>query len=104
VDFYYADLLLEEGGYVLLHDTWMRSTQLVISFIKKNRKDYRYLKTPCRNFALFQKVSKDERNGMHYREFFTWKSTVSHGLIRWMTTGKSSMLKRMMFSLKERLK
>lgn len=104
VDFYYTDLLLEEGGYVLLHDTWMRSTQLVISFIKRNRKDYHQLKTPCRNFALFQKVSKDERNGMHYREFFTCKSTVSHSLIRWMTTGKSSTLKRMMFSLKERLK
>jgi len=34
VDFYYADLLVNEGGYLLFHDTWMRSTQLVMSFIK----------------------------------------------------------------------
>jgi hypothetical protein len=84
---------VEEGGYVLLHDTWMRSTQLDISFIKKNRKDYRY-----------QKVSEDARDGMHYKEFFTLKATFSHGLIRWMTTGKNSVLKKMMFFLKEKLK
>ncbi len=104
VDFYYADLLLEEGGYILLHDTWMRSTQLVISFIKKNRKDYKYLKTPCRNFGLFQKISEDSRDGMYYKEFFTLKATFSHRLIVWMTNGKSSVLKRVMFRIKEKLK
>ena len=104
VDFYYADLLLEKGGYVLLHDTWMRSTQLVISFIKKNRTDYLHCKTPCRNFALFQKVDQDARNGMHYREFFTLKGTLSHRLISWLTTGKQSLLKRIMFAAKEKLK
>lgn len=104
VDFYYADLLLKTDGYVLLHDTWMRSTQLVIAFIKKNRKDYLYTKTPCRNLALFQKVAEDERNGMHYKEFFTLKATISHRLISWMTTGKESVFKRMVFSIKEKLK
>lgn len=104
VDFYYADLLLEKGGYIMMHDTWMRSTRLVISFVRKNRRDYLYTKTPCRNLALFQKVSDDERNGMHYKEFFTFKATFSHRLISWMTTGKNSALKRMLFSIKEKLK
>jgi len=104
VDFYYADLLLEKGGYVLLHDTWMRSTQLVISFIKKNRADYLWCKTPCRNFALFQKISDDTRNGMHYREFFTFKGTFSHRLISWMTNGKQSLIKRILFAAKEKVK
>jgi len=104
VDFYYADLLLEKGGYILLHDTWMRSTQLVISFVRKNRRDYLYQKTPCRNLALFQKVSEDERNGMHYKEFFTLKATFSHRLISWMTTGRKSAFKRRMLSIKEKLK
>lgn len=104
VDFYYADLLLENGGYILLHDTWMRSTQLVISFVRKNRRDYLYTKTPCRNLALFQKVSDDERNGMHYKEFLTLKATFSHRLISWMSNGKDSALKRMLFSIKEKLK
>jgi len=104
MDFYFADLLLEKGGYILLHDTWMRSTQLVISFIKKNRKDYLYQKTPCRNFALFQKISEDDRNGMFYKEFFTLKATISQRLISWMTTDKKNAFKRMVFSIKEKLK
>ena len=104
VDFYYADLLLEEGGYVLFHDTWMRSTRLVMAFIKKNRKDYRYIKTIYRNFGLFQKISKDDRDGMYYKEFFTLKSIFSHNLILWMTTGKKTGLKKALFYLKEKIK
>lgn len=104
IDFYFSDLLLREGGYILLHDTWMRSTQLVISFIKKNRNDYRRLKTPCRNFALFQKTGRDQRDGMYFREFFTLKATFSHRLIGWMASGKSSRLKRMALYLKGKLK
>jgi len=104
VDFYYGDLLLKQGGYLLLHDTWMRSTQLVLAFIRKNRPDYVRQRIPCRNFALFQKVSEDQRDGMHYREFLSLKGTVSHKLITWLSTGKSSALKKIVFSIKEKLK
>jgi hypothetical protein len=104
IDFYYADLLLEKDGYVLLHDTWMRSTQLLISFIKKNRKDYIHQPTPCRNLMMFQKVSDDERDGMFFKDFYTLKATFSHRLIIWMTTGKRSGLKRIFFYFKEKMK
>lgn len=104
VDFYYGDLLLKGGGYLLLHDTWMRSTQLVLAFIRKNRPDYVSHRTPCRNFALFQKVSEDQRDGMHYREFVNLKGIFSHRLITWLSTGKSSALKKIVFSIKEKLK
>ena len=66
VDFYYSDLLMEHGGYVLLHDTWMRSTQLVTSFIRRNKRNYRSVKTPLRNLALFQKQGEDTRTWMHF--------------------------------------
>lgn len=104
VDFYYADLLLIEGGYILMHDTWMRSTQLVNSFIRTNRKDYNYIATPLRNFALFQKVGKDNRNGMYYKEFYTFKSLIVYNIINWLTTGKDNILKRFAFTIKEKLK
>lgn len=104
MDFYYADLLLDQGGYILLHDTWMRSTRLVISFIKKNRRDYRPLPTPCRNLALFQKTGEDSRDGMHYREFFTLRATLSHRLILWMSRGKRTPLKRLMLFVKDKVK
>jgi predicted O-methyltransferase YrrM len=104
VDFYYSDLLLEEGGYLLFHDTWMRSTQLVLSFIKKNRKDYRFIPTPLRNITLVQKVGKDQRNGMHFREFYNLKRIFVHNIIMWLTTGENNALKKLVFYMKEKIK
>jgi len=104
IDFYYADLLLRNEGYILMHDTWMRSTRLVSRFIKKNRKDYKYIKTHLRNFALFKKVGDDGRDGMHFREFYTVRSLLSHNIIIWLTSGKTNLLKRIVFRIKEILK
>ena len=104
VDFYYSDLLLEPNGYVLFHDTWMRSTQLVAQFIRKNRKDYQRIKTPLRNFDLYQKIDKDQRDGMFFSEFYTSRRILVHGLIRWMTTGKTNALKRLIHKLKNSIK
>ena len=104
IDFYYADFLIKQEGYVLLHDTWMRSTRLLMSFIKKNRKDYRKIPTDLRNFALYQKTGEDQRNGMHFREFFTFKSIISHNVIMWLSTGESNFLKRLVFKIKEMVK
>jgi predicted O-methyltransferase YrrM len=84
VDFYYVDLLLAEQGFVLFHDAWMRGTQLVASFIRRNRKDYRRMHCPVRNMILFQKIGKDERSWQHFREFYTWKSFFSHRIVDWM--------------------
>ena len=83
VDFYHVDLLLELGGYVVLHDTWMRSTQMVASFIRKNRPDYQRLRTPVRNLILLQKRegSKDERPWYHFREFYTRRSWLSQRFV-----------------------
>jgi predicted O-methyltransferase YrrM len=37
VDFFYADKLLKNGGYVMFDDTWMPSVSGVVSFILLNR-------------------------------------------------------------------
>ncbi|WP_028982402.1 class I SAM-dependent methyltransferase [Sporocytophaga myxococcoides] len=74
IDFYYSDLLLNPGGFILFHDTWMRSTCMVESFIRNNRKDYKYIKIKENNLCLIQKVGKDNREWMHFKEFYTLKS------------------------------
>lgn len=104
VDFYYSDLVLKKNGYVLFHDTWMRSTRLVESFIKKNRKDYQQIPTPLRNFSLFQKVGTDNRNGMYFKEFYTLRSIFIHPIIIWLTNGERGFLKSVVFGLKEFVK
>lgn len=104
VDFYFADHLLTQNGYVLFHDSWMRSTRLVEKFIKKNRSDYKLIKTPLRNFIMFQKVGEDNRGGNHFNEFFTLKSFITYPVIMWLTNGKKSFLKNFVFKLKDILK
>jgi predicted O-methyltransferase YrrM len=84
VDFFFVDLLLADQGYVLFHDAWMRGTQLVGSFIRRNRKDYRKMHCPVRNMILFQKIGKDARSNQHFREFYTLKGFFSHRIITWM--------------------
>lgn len=78
IDFYFVDLLLNYNGYVLFHDSWMRSTQHVISWIKNNKKNYRIIKTPIKNLILVQKKEDDNRNWYHFKGFCTRKSYLSH--------------------------
>jgi predicted O-methyltransferase YrrM len=83
-DFFYIDFLLADQGYVLFHDAWMRGTQLVASFIRRNRKDYRRVRCPVRNMILFQKIGQDQRAWHHFHEFYTWKSFFVHRTIVWL--------------------
>ncbi len=82
VDFYYIDLLLQEGGYVIFHDAWMCSTQHVISWIKKNRRDYQLVYSPIANLTIAQKVSQDSRPWVHFERFSTMKSLLSHSIFK----------------------
>ncbi|MCP4125199.1 MAG: class I SAM-dependent methyltransferase [Bacteroidetes bacterium] len=101
IDFYFADLLLEINGFIVFHDTWMRSTQLVAAFIKKNRSNYKEVKAPLRNFLIFQKRSKEDgRDGMHFKEFYNQRSRLKFKVISWLVSPGDSFLKRMVLKLK----
>ncbi len=105
VDFYYADLLLDPGGYVVFHDTWMRSTQLVASFIRKNKANYRRVACPLRNMLVFRKSDRsDGRDGIHFMEFYTYRSLLKFRLIHWMLQPGYSPLKSAARKLKDMLK
>jgi len=78
VDYYYIDLMLKERGFILFDDAGMRTTQLVASFIRKNKKNYKEINTNYGNFLLFQKISlKDSRPWYHFEEFHNKKSMKS---------------------------
>lgn len=82
ISFYYIDLLLNQKGYVLFHDSWMRPTQLVASWIKKNKINYKLVKTPIKNFIMFQKIGRDKRVWWHFKEFYNLKSIIKHNLFK----------------------
>lgn len=103
IDFYYADLMLEEKGYILFHDTWMRSTAHMESYIKTNRKDYSRIDTGLRNLALFQKTSKDKRGWMHFKGFATSKSLMTNSVIEWLH-GEETPAKKLVRKIKDKVK
>ncbi|HEX3045930.1 MAG TPA: class I SAM-dependent methyltransferase [Bacillota bacterium] len=77
LDFYYIDLLLNDQGYVLFHDSWLRATQLAASWVLKNRAEYHFM-GDNENMILFKKGGIDKRNWMHFKEFYTLKSLISN--------------------------
>jgi predicted O-methyltransferase YrrM len=80
IDFYYAELLLNEGGHILLHDAWMRSTQTVASWVRRNKRNFERVPLPMQNLILYRKRGPDDRAWNHFRGFATWKSLFSHSL------------------------
>lgn len=70
VDYFYMDLMLKNKGFILFDDAWMRTTQLVVSFIRTNKSNYKEIKTPLKQLILFQKTGhKDNRQWYYFREF-----------------------------------
>lgn len=69
IDWYYADLLLNQEGYIFFDDSWLPSTRMVAAFIDTNRMDYQRIETPIENLVAFQKVGKDDRGWDHFVDF-----------------------------------
>lgn len=82
VDFYYVDLLLNQGGYVIFHDNTMRSTQMVASWIMTNKKNYYFQKISEKNMILLKKVGNDNRKWSHFNEFYTVRYLILHFYLR----------------------
>ncbi len=80
LDFYYIDLMLNNGGYVLFHDAFLRATQLVISWVKTNKLLYKviddkkkYNENPVNsspNMIMFQKIGWEDKPWNHFNEFY----------------------------------
>ncbi len=68
VDFYYLDLMLVPGGFVVFHDMWMGSSIRVVNWICTNKKNYVRIAGPS-NLAILQKIGADSRDWDHFVEF-----------------------------------
>jgi predicted O-methyltransferase YrrM len=105
LDFYYAALLIEQNGFIVLHDTWMRGTAYLINYVRTNRKDFQPVPQRLRNIAVFRKTGIDQRDWMHFEGFGgTPKSYVTHKIIRKTHLEQDSLLKRTALRIKDLLK
>jgi predicted O-methyltransferase YrrM len=69
LDWYYIDRLLNRGGHVMFDDGWLEATQMVASFIRKNRKDYREIRVPVDHVYLFEKIGSDKSDWRAFEPF-----------------------------------
>ena len=69
VDFALASLVCELGGYIILDDMWMPSTQRAASFIRLNRPDFTEVPTKAPRLAVFRKTDCDKRRWDHFVRF-----------------------------------
>jgi predicted O-methyltransferase YrrM len=101
VDFYYASLLIEQGGMIVLHDTWMRPTTYLVNYIKTNRRDFQHVAQGPRNIAAFRKSGDDRRNWMHFEGFGgSARSYATHKLIQTTHNEEDTLLKKTAVRLK----
>jgi predicted O-methyltransferase YrrM len=105
VDFYFSSLLIEPNGFIVLHDTWMRSTTYLVNYIKTNRKDFQYVPQELRNIAVFKKIATDSRDWVHFEGFGgSSKSFVTHKMIQKIHQEEDSFLKKVAIRMKNLLK
>lgn len=105
VDFYYAASLIEQGGFIVLHDTWMRSTSCLIDYVRRNRKDFEPVAQSPRNIAVFRKSGVDQREWTHFEGFGgSARSYVSQKLIQTAYARHDSLLKRAAVRVRDALK
>jgi hypothetical protein len=81
VDFFYVDQMLEVGGVLAFHDTWMSAIAHAAAFVQRNR-DYEPVRTRAPAIAALRKVREDERSWDHHRGFATHPLVARSALMR----------------------
>jgi predicted O-methyltransferase YrrM len=70
VDFFHADRMLDVGGVVVFHDTWMPAIAQVADFVRTNRA-YEPLEGGDAAMVALRKVRDDDRSWDFHRDFAT---------------------------------
>ena len=68
VDFFYIDQMLDVGGVVAFHDTWMPAIAEAVAYVRRNR-EYEPVRSRAPVIAALRKVGGDERPWGHHRGF-----------------------------------
>jgi len=69
VDFALSSRVCERDGLIIFDDMWMPSIRKVVSFIRRNRRDFAEVSTPVENICMFKKIDEDRRGWRHFEDF-----------------------------------
>src|SRR3954454_14884130 len=68
VDFYLIDQLIDVGGVVVFHDTWMPAVAQAMAFVEQNRA-YERMRAGDAAMAALRKTAEDDRPWDFHRDF-----------------------------------
>ena len=69
LDFFYCDLLLEIGGYMIIDDATFEALIELKKYIDTNYSHYKVIKTNLTNFLVYKKIKNDSRSWDFHIEF-----------------------------------
>src|SRR4051794_23462416 len=68
VDFFHADRMLDVGGVVVFHDTWMPAVAQAVAYVRANRA-YEAIEPDESGMAALRKLCDDDRAWDFHRDF-----------------------------------
>ena len=69
MDFFYCDLLLDVGGYMIIDDATFEALVELKRYIDTNYSHYKVIKTNLTNFLVYKKIKNDSRSWDFHTEF-----------------------------------
>lgn len=69
LDFFYCDLLLDVGGYMIIDDATFEALVELKRYIDTNYSHYKVIKTNLTNFLVYKKIKNDSRSWDFHTEF-----------------------------------
>lgn len=68
LDFFYSDLLLNIGGYIVIDDALHKGVNKCIRYIETNYKHYKHIESP-KSFGIYKKIKEDDREWFYHNNF-----------------------------------
>lgn len=69
IDFYYSNLLLKVGGYIVIDDILHKGVSKFIKYLQSNYKNYEHIKTNIKTNGVYKKLSEDTREWYFHKNF-----------------------------------
>ena len=69
VDFFYSDLMLHVGGYIIIDDILHKGVSKFTKYLLSNYKHYEEVKTNSRTIIVVKKIREDDRKWYFHKEF-----------------------------------
>ena len=69
IDFFYSNMLLKVGGYIIIDDVLHKGVSKFIKYLNSNYKNYKHIQTNVKTNGVYKKLSEDTREWFFHKNF-----------------------------------